>query len=365
MNDQHSVTGLYQAGNSSHSTPARAMVTERQVVIYQQQGGQPVMSAVHGDYRFSEAIAGLPVDLIFADNSRFIPDDAGYRWKHLSKSQTITEWLETHWSAVLVAAVFLPFFLWFMVAVVIPASSNVVAESLPQVVADELGQQSLTIIDAAYMEPSELAASEQENIRQRWHDILQRLNIPPDTYSLQFRRWNHGANAMALADGTVIVTDSIARLMKDNPQQLDAVLLHEIGHVEHKHSLKILTQSTVTSLLFAMMFGDVEGMGEIMLGAGTGLAQASFSRDMERDADQFAFQELQSLGRSPQDFADAMRALEASHPLRIAAGQSDCTQDCDNNSTEPGFFDYLSSHPATEERIRAAEALAEKQKMQQ
>lgn len=376
MSDQQRITGLYQAGNGSHTVKADAWITDQQVRILQQDSSALLASARHGDYQFSEAIAGLPVDLIFTDSSRFIPDDASLRWKHLSKGQTLTEWLESHWSTVLAAALFLPLFLWLMVTEIIPASSDFVAMNLPDVVGEELGAQSLEIIDRVYMDPSELDAQAQDDIRQRWHGILQQLDIPPERYSLQFRSWALGANAMALPDGTVIVTDSIARLMQHNPQQLDAVLLHEIGHVEHRHSLKILTQSTITSMLFVMMFGDVEGMGEIILGAGSSLMQASFSRDMERDADQFAFSELQHLGRSPQDFADAMRALEASHredifpPSDASDSSADnpdetCEDHCAGRNSPPGFFDYLSSHPATEERIQAAEALARKLDVQQ
>jgi len=368
MSDQQTITGLYQVGNGSHNEPATALVTDQQVVIRSQQNGSTLTSAHHGDYQFSEAIAGLPVDLIFPDNSRFIPDDASLRWKHLSKGQTITEWLESHWSAVLAAALAVPAFIWLMVSVVIPATSDVVAEALPDVVAQELGEQSLEIIDRLYMDPSELDPAVQADISARWQSILERLQLPQQRYSLQFRSWNNGANAMALSDGTVIVTDSIALLMQDHPEQLDAVLLHEIGHVEHKHSLKILTQSTITSLLFTMMFGDVEGIGEVVLGAGTGLMQASFSRDMERDADHFAFDELQTLGRSPRDFADAMRALEAAYRFVPPADGEDssdeiadeeCDTNCESQKNFKKAFNYLSSHPDTDERIRAAEKLAE------
>ena len=344
------IRGLYQAANSSASCPALVTILNGNILLNHSDEQGEILFAPAGDYQFGDAVPGLPVELIFADGSRFIPDDIHLRWQQLGHKPGIIEWLERHWSAVLAAMLLVPAFMWLMITQVIPAGSNAVAGLLPDVVARQLGSQSLAIIDRTYMNPSELSDTEQQVISQRWQHLLTTLNIPAENYRLEFRSWSGGPNAMALPDGTVIVTDAIARLMAAQPEQLDAVLLHEIGHVEHKHSLKILSQTTAMSLMFTMMFGDVEGIGELLLGAGTSFAQASFSRDMESDADQFAFRELQTIGRTPQDFADAMKTL-AQH-YRPDAELAEPEDD------EKSLFDYLRSHPATTERIAAAEALA-------
>src|SRR5690606_30236608 len=114
--------------------------------------------------------------------------------------------------------------------------------------------------------------------------------------------------------------------------QLLAVMLHEIGHVEHRHSLQLVARSTAMSMLFALMFGDIEGAGELVLGAGSSLLQNSFSREMEREADHFALQQLQQLGIPPQAFANAMETLRHEHG---------------GAAREQGsrWLEYLSTHP--------------------
>jgi Zn-dependent protease with chaperone function len=177
-----------------------------------------------------------------------------------------------------------------------------------------------------------------------------------------------GANAMALPDGSIIVTDDIVTLMEQDPNALIAVLLHEIGHVEHQHSLKMVAQTTATTMLFAMMFGDINGAGELILGAGTGLLQTAFSRDMEREADEFSHQNLPKFDISPAAFADAMTLLVNSHSAAFASTDDEDGTDEEssgekNNSEIANslnhWLQYLSTHPDTQERIdtaRSAEA---------
>ena len=68
-------------------------------------------------------------------------------------------------------------------------------------------------------------------------------------------------------------------------------------------------------------------------------ANTSATRSCAREADVFAFDLLRRTGRSPADFAAIMRRLADHHG---DAGE--------------GPVSYLSTHPPSEERIRAAES---------
>ena len=149
-----------------------------------------------------------------------------------------------------------------------------------------------------------------------------------------------GANAFALPDGTVVMTDQLVSLLKDNPDAILAVLLHEIGHVEGQHSVRLIAQSLGATLVIGIVFGNPEGVADLLLGSGSVLLQNAFSRDMEREADQFAIAKLTELGKSPQAFADAMSALLAKHS--------------DEADTSSSLLKYLSTHPDTRERIEQA-----------
>ena len=79
------------------------------------------------------------------------------------------------------------------------------------------------------------------------------------------------------------------------------------------------------------------GFSNVATVAAAGLQSLHFSRDDEREADAFAVDFLRSMGLPPQTMADALSVLQ-----RETANES---------GTLPSF---LSTHPATEERIKAA-----------
>ena len=342
---QHTVNGHYLLAGQSRSLDAQARCDdEGNVWLSQRSNGEALAHFSATDIKHQPLIAGLPAELVFADGSRFVPDDVTHRWAGSSSGQRLAEWLESHWLGVLVSVIAVPAFLWFMMFHGIPRMAYAGVEMMPRSVDEQVGQQSFKTLEYLYLEPTKLEPDYQQRLNADFTELLKRLNLPAERYQLQFYSSIIGANALALPDGTIIVTDALAKLMEDEPQQLHSILLHEIGHVEHRHGMKQLAQTTATSFLFAMMFGDIEGMGELVIGAGGSLLESSFSRDMEREADAYAHQHATQAGLSAQDFADAMRALGL--PELMLQGE------------EGHWSDYLSTHPGMGERIRTAEQAA-------
>lgn len=354
------ISGTYQLAGRSEAYPASAILHESgQLIIQKSESNTRLIEAWPDDYRYGTAIPGLPVDIEFPDGALFIPDDSRFRWPGMSNNHRLAEWLESHWITVLSSVIIVPLFMWSMVNYILPNASHAAVAFLPDSIAESMGEQTLYILDKSYFDPTELPEDQQQEVKRHWQTIITTLALPEDQYQLHFRKFDMGANAMALPDGSIIVTDDIVTLMDQDPNALIAVLLHEIGHVENQHSLKMVAQTTATTMLFAMMFGDIEGAGELILGAGTGLLQSAFSRDMEREADEFSYQHLPQFDISPAAFADAMTLLANSHSSSSddksseddsggGAGQSDI----ENNLNH--WLQYLSSHPETQERIDTA-----------
>ena len=87
-------------------------------------------------------------------------------------------------------------------------------------------------------------------------------------------------------------------------------MLHELGHVQFEHGLQLAIRSLASTLLLsALIGGDLDGISEALLGTGNTLLQASFSRDMEREADAYAQDALRGLGSSPAELGYALEAL--------------------------------------------------------
>ncbi|USD35764.1 M48 family metallopeptidase [Ferrimonas sp. SCSIO 43195] len=332
------------APDSNVCQAARVVVADGQVVLTLEAQTQVHRQAMLEQCQIGDLLPGLAVELQFSDGARFTPDDVDFRWPGMATSQRLIHWLEGHWSAVLVAVVLVPLFLWLMLTRAVPAAADASVSLLPEVVADTVSEHTLYLMDTTMLKPSALSLQQRHAVIQNWHSTLSTLAMTDNGYRLQFRSGPIGANAFALPDGTVVVLDDIVTLMEDHPKALTAVLLHEMGHVQHQHGLKLLARASANSLLFAVLLGDIEGAGEMIIGAGASLVENAFSREMETEADQYAYDKLVQLGLSPRHFADAMRLLSSGSTKAPAQA-----------GPEVHWDDYFSTHPDTLDRIRAAE----------
>ncbi|WP_221797630.1 M48 family metallopeptidase [Oceanobacter mangrovi] len=294
---------------------------------------------------------GLPQELLFDDGARFIPDDAGFRWQAGGVRVRWLEWLESRWLVILLALLVVPLTGYWLMVSGVPRLSALVAGQVPQRAVVLASQNTLATLDSLYLDPSGLTPAQQQEVLQRWQLLAKQLPLSDSNYQLQFRHFGQ-ANAFALPDGTLVLSDSLVERFSRHPQALDAVLLHEVGHVHYRHGLQLMVRSVLSTLVYALMFGDLDGMGDILVGSGAGLLNKALSRDMERQADRYAMTTLAALGRPADAFAEAMKLLQqpAEHPGEQALEQTD--------ATEPQALQYLSTHPATEERIRLARQIA-------
>ncbi|WOH36862.1 M48 family metallopeptidase [Thalassotalea fonticola] len=295
--------------------------------------------------KVSSALGSVPCEINFPDGELLVlaadhPMVTMLR-RQLSKSNYILHLLEQSKVFWLVALLLVPVSFYFLVNHIIPSMAETVAGHVPHSVKIEIDDEILTVYDEVMFEATQLELSKQEEIKNQWQYLLEDLALDGNSYSLEFRKSEAiGANAFALPGGTVVVTDELIELFKDKPEAITAILLHEIGHVELNHSMKILTESVGTTLLMTYFFGDLEGLVEIFSGTAVTLLQNTYSRDLESEADDFAVTKLTLLGKSPQAFADAMRGL---------SGES---------KKSHKLLKYFSTHPDVKQRIKKAEQAA-------
>lgn len=216
----------------------------------------------------------------------------------------------------------------------LPAMASAVAQRTPPAVLAVMDAQFFDALDGRLLAPSQLPAAR----RQALLDRVAALRWPPGAQPparIEFRSSKAlGANALALPGGTVLVLDELVALARDDEEIL-GVLAHEAGHVQERHALRQMLQASVVGLAMAWYVGDVSS---VLAAAPTALLQTRYSRDFERRADAFARDTLLRNGIAPSRLADMLRRLEQAH-----GGQAGDAQ----------WADYLSTHPATGERIEA------------
>ena len=219
----------------------------------------------------------------------------------------------------------------------IPMLARLVADRVPASVVARVDTETLAALDRQVFAPSALPRERQDAIASGFR-ALKKPYGQSAPYNLAFRKSDAmGANAMALPGGTIVVTDGLMALARDDREVL-AVLAHEAGHVDRRHGMRGLVQDSLISMLLALVIGDVSALAAA---ASSSVLEASYSRDLEREADAYAIETL-TANRIPLKFlADMLRRLDS------AAGAAGM----------PGALRYLSTHPATDERIRQLEGL--------
>ena len=219
----------------------------------------------------------------------------------------------------------------------IPMFARLVANRVPVSIVARVDSETLAALDRQVFAPSALPRERQDAIANAFR-ALKKPHGDSAPYTLVFRKSDAiGANAMALLGGTIVVTDGLVTLARDDREIL-GVLAHEAGHVAGRHGLRGLVQDSLVSMLLALVIGDVSA---IAASATSSVLEASYSRDLEREADAYAIETLKANGIPLKFLADMLRRLDS------AAGTSGM----------PSALRYLSTHPATDERIRQLEGL--------
>jgi len=159
---------------------------------------------------------------------------------------------------------------------------------------------------------------------------------------------NSGAvNAFALPTGQLYVTRGLIALACDT-SELSSVLSHEMAHVLAKHASIREDQARQAAIVTRVVtdMGNDPDLTALAL-AKTKLTMASFSRQQEFEADGIGVGISARAHFDPYGASRFLTSMERNAELK--AGKT---------SLDPRAQDFLSSHPATPERVQAAQNTA-------
>lgn len=277
---------------------------------------------------------------------------------------------ESKISSVLGMLVFTVIFAFSFIKWGLPWTSHTIAQALPQATGNYIGKQSLEFMDDYFLQPTQISEAQQNKILSRFETRLKPLDNNDNIhYQLHFREMSlqgHSLpNAFALPSGDIVLTDKFVQL-SENEDEIDAVLLHEMGHVVHRHSLEMMTQNSLTTMLVILILGNPDGISELATGLGSALVSNHYSRTFETEADEFAFDKMLKGGINPQAFADILNRME-SYSISTMTNEQDegssqtqpeleAESNNENDKIEDdSLSDFLSTHPNTKLRVKMAE----------
>lgn len=221
----------------------------------------------------------------------------------------------------------------------IPALSRTIAAALPVSWEEALGER----VKEQALEAFSLRADAEPTVcteaagRKPLDAVIARLAAASDSpYSFRVEVVDLDIdNAFAMPGGHIIVFDGLLEFMEE-PEELTAVLAHEMAHVVHRHGTEGLVEDLGLSIVFGFLLGD-QGAG-VLDGLGRAMVGLSYSRDAETEADSTALDMLETAGLTGDGLAIFFSRL------------------AERDGGLAGALSFLSTHPSSAARAAAADA---------
>lgn len=283
--------------------------------------------------RASSRLGGMRRRLDLPDGDSFdtTDNDAVDR---MMRGSGILHRLENSWRVVLVSLVLAGLAATAFALYGVPAAAGWLARHTPPSVATYTAQQTLATLDSIALKDSRLSAARQKHYRALLAQLAARGPRGKDGYRLAFRHAPAiGPNAFALPDGTIVVTDEIIALVK-NDDEIEGVFGHEMSHVERAHGLQRVYQASLIPAAIAFVTGDVSQLGQFAAILPGLLLQSAYSRDFEQEADDDSARVMRGMGKSPEALASLLERMEK----KICGRKDGCA------------VGWLGSHPDTAQR---------------
>ncbi|MDM1763352.1 MULTISPECIES: M48 family metallopeptidase [unclassified Acinetobacter] len=269
--------------------------------------------------------------------------------------------LERSPSLILFSVIFVVFFGFALVKWGIPSASHYIAFQLPKNSMQRLGDEAEKYVNEYWTEPTKLSKEQQEQIRQQY--LKQIAEGQPA--KLVFRKGTRlGANAIALPNNTILVTDELVELAHSD-QEILGVLAHEQGHLIERHSLQQGLSSLGISILYIAITGD---SSDLFSSLPTAMLGAKYSRKFEQEADLYALKLMDRQHIEVAHFANFLQRLSDEYEKEegTATQQKDQKQKKNEQSEKDDQFSQVSeifeSHPATAKRIQMVRDFEKQQK---
>jgi len=323
---------LYPAGSARRTTVVASVDDSGELSVETPDGA---LRAHWAMLQVSDRVGDIPRRLTFpggevlesADNDAI--DRMERRWRR-RRAGALLHLIEQRWRWALGAVAIAGVIGWLTVTQGVPYAARRIAFALPADTLASTSAQTLAALDRLVFHKSTLPEARQAQVAALLARVAAAAGVPA-RFRLESRDGGRiGANAFALPDGTIVVTDQLVELA-ENDEQILAVLAHEIGHVDRRHGLQRMAQSAALALVALFVLGDVSQVLGVLP---TTMIESAYSRDFEREADSHAIDLLNAIGVPPSSLARFLERLQASH------------------GREPGLS-WLASHPSTPERVRA------------
>ncbi len=279
---------------------------------------------------------------------------AGYR-------APLAERMQTQWKVLLAVLLLAVVGVWAFYRWGTPWAATQITRHVPLAWEQSLTAQALQELDGSYLKPSKLPAERQAELRAGFDRLatlvgpgLQRYPGYRPPLTLQFRS-GMPPNAFALPGGTVVMTDAMVEQARPIPGTGDdalwGVLAHEIGHVQHRHTTRMVVEQGVLNIGLGLALGDVTTLVSTGASLLTGLA---YRRGHETESDCYAVAMMKKAGLPTAPMADLLLGIDRQmeEKMRDGGGSPRASAPPEAAAPQPRA-DWFSTHPDTVARAQA------------
>jgi len=287
---------------------------------------------------FSPRLGNTPRSIYLPDNRVCETEDndaidAVLKHSGVGRMSMQLHFLESKLRYLVAALVVTGAFSYLFVVYGLPALAKQTARKLPASVVYQLDANTLATLDKTLLKPSALHKERQEGLKRYFLHYVDSTQEWPKVKIFFRSAPEVGANAFALPDGSIVFTDDLITLAKDD-RELLSIFFHELGHVQKRHALQTILQDSAFYLLLSAITGDVTAAGSAFAVLPTMLVESSYSRDMEVEADDYAYEMMR------------VRHIEHKHFAAIMSRLMKQTHESNSSA-----LSYLSDHPSSQLRI--------------
>ncbi|HEY4944264.1 MAG TPA: M48 family metallopeptidase [Rhizomicrobium sp.] len=307
--------GRYFYPNAARFVPARASVVPKRILQIEDENGDVLAQVLGRQVKITARLASLLRRFDLPDGGRFeTADNDGADaliWALRKRRRgRFADRLERAWPIAGLSLLITLFAGYYFMAQALPVAAEWLARKTLPAVAHTMSEQTLMALDRFAVTPTKLTAAEQFKATKLFMRVAAHARGGPGAYRLVFRGGGRmGPNAFALPDGTIVMTDPLWALIK-NDAEIEGVFAHEMSHVDHAHGLQRVYEASLIPAALAIFTGDISQISQMAAILPGVIAQSAYSRGFEQQADDDGAATLRSMGEKPSHMADLLERMD-------------------------------------------------------
>jgi Zn-dependent protease with chaperone function len=242
------------------------------------------------------------------------------------------------------------------------SSAPLIAAMVPIEVEERIGKstvEQVALLFSGFDGIDELTCRRRDGLRALDAMTDQLIAVDESPYKFRIRVLDIDIpNAFAAPGGYIVVFSGLIDLA-ESPDEVAGVLAHEMGHVTHKHAMTNLVRTIGFQALIVPLITGGAMAADVLSEMGQAALQASYTRELEEDADRVAVELMNRAGLKAASFTDLLSRIEQKFGTP-PEGDETGPPDSGGNKQESSrsIPDMLATHPSTPDRARMVRALA-------